>query len=298
VRAAVAEARRLADVVAVGVQGGAEYVPETDPYLMRIARTLASWGVDVVWGSGPHVVQPVHVIDPDHDGRPTVVATSLGNLLFDQHIPGTNRGALLEVLAGRDGVRALRIGSTRIDTGRVSFVRWRLPGGSAVALGETWWKLTRRVVAAPIRPPSTLQEFPGDVVDAALGDADGDGHTDLAVSFRRPFTPTNVSDLFPRSRLVDRYGRSAHVGLYRPGDLAPIWVAGTVLRPVVQLASCRGALAVAYSTLNDPKVVATGAWRWQGFGFATLPDLPGQGIPRCADVDGDGRLDPVILARS
>lgn len=110
VRAAVLDARAAADVVAVGLHGGAEYVPTTDPGQMAAARLLASWGADVVWGSGPHVVQPFHVIDPDGDGRPTIVATSLGNLLFDQHLPGTRRGALLEVLAGPDGVRAFRIG--------------------------------------------------------------------------------------------------------------------------------------------------------------------------------------------
>ncbi len=74
VRDAVVRARSSADVVAVGIHGGAEYVPTTDPYLMRLARLLASWGADVVWGHGPHVVQPVRVIDPDGDGRPTVVS--------------------------------------------------------------------------------------------------------------------------------------------------------------------------------------------------------------------------------
>ena len=42
----------------------------------------------------------------------TIVATSLGNLVFDQHIPGTRTGELLEVLAGQGGVRAYRLGST------------------------------------------------------------------------------------------------------------------------------------------------------------------------------------------
>jgi hypothetical protein len=67
---------------------------------------------------------------------------------------------------------------------------------------------------------------------------------------------------------------------------------------VAALAPCDGALAVAYSTLNDPTVVATGAWRWGGFGFVPLPDLPGAGTPACADVDGDGLLDPLVLERS
>ena len=34
----------------------------TDPHVMQLARQLASWGADVVWGQGPHVVQPIRVI--------------------------------------------------------------------------------------------------------------------------------------------------------------------------------------------------------------------------------------------
>jgi poly-gamma-glutamate synthesis protein (capsule biosynthesis protein) len=298
VRAAVLRARLSADIVAVGVHGGAEYVPESDPAMVRIARLLASWGADVVWGTGSHVVQPVHVIDPDKDGRPTVVTTSLGNLLFDQHIPGTQRGALLEVLVRRDGVRALRVGVTRIAGGRVLFRAWRAPSGNAAVLGAAWWTPTRPVTPIAVRHRSALPGFPGDVVDAAIGDANGDGRPDVAVSFRRPFSPTNVSGLVGRQRLVDQDGHAAHVGVYRPRDLRPRWVAGTVLRPVAALAPCDGTLAVAYSTLDDLTVVGTGAWRWSGFGFTPLPDLLGSGVPGCADVDGDGRLDAVILERS
>ena len=64
VRAAVREAGARADLVVVGIHGGGEYIPGTDPYLMRLARRLASWGADVVWGTGPHVVQPIRVSSP------------------------------------------------------------------------------------------------------------------------------------------------------------------------------------------------------------------------------------------
>ncbi len=295
-RRSVLRARAEADVVVVGIHGGAEYVPEPDPYVERIGGLLASWGVDVIWGSGPHVAQPVRVV---HRGtRATVLATSLGNLLFDQHIPGTDHGALLEVLVGKTGVRAYRVGATAIADGHVTFRAWQLPNGDAADVDAAWWALAQPVAPTAQQHRHTIRGFKGVVVDAAVGDVEGNGQPDLVVSFRRRFKPTNVSGLLPRKRLVDRHGRAAHIGLYRPADLRSRWVAGTVLQPVKRLAPCTGSLAVAYSTLDDPAVVATGAWRWSGFGFTQLPDLPGPGIPRCADVDGDGRLDPIILERS
>lgn len=297
-REAVGHARAIADVVAVGIHGGTEYVPGTDPYLMRLAQQLAGWGADVVWGTGPHVVQPVHVLDPDGDGRATVVTTSLGNLIFDQHLPGTRRGAVLEVLAGSDGIRVWRAGSTDHEDGPVRFAGWETPPGDAVLLDGGWWALARPADPVVAADPGPLAGFAGDVVDATLGDADEDGEPDLVVAFRRPYSPTGVNALLPRETLVDARGRTAHLGLYRPDDLRPRWVAGTLVRPVSAVAACDGMLALAYSKLDDPTVVSTGAWRWGGFGFLTLPDLPGTGSPACADVDGDGRLDPLVLERS
>jgi poly-gamma-glutamate synthesis protein (capsule biosynthesis protein) len=294
-RRAVRRARAQADVVAVGVHGGLEYAPTTDPYLMRLARRLASWGADIVWGQGAHVVQPIRVLGGTQGGRPAIVATSLGNLVFDQYVPGTRRGAILEVLVGGDGVRAFRIGSADA-TAPVRFLGWKPPRGDAVALGGEWWNLARPVTPVPVRRPGSLPGFEGEVVDAALGDPVGTGGEQLVVAFRRPFRPTNVSTLVPRSRLVDRHGLAAHVGVYGPRDLRPLWVAGTLFRPVRAVAACQGSIAVAYSGLDSAVIVGTGAWRWAGFGFLTLPELPGRGVVACANVAG--RLDPVVLERS
>jgi poly-gamma-glutamate synthesis protein (capsule biosynthesis protein) len=297
VRAAVGRARAEADVVVVGLHGGSDYNPTTDPYVLHLGRLLARWGADVVWGSGPHVVQPTEVI-PGRDGRRTIVATSLGNLLFDQNFPGTRRGELLEVLAGRRGVRAFRLGTTaQQPSDAVSFGSWLPPHGDAAALGDAWWTLAGPVETAPIRRPASLRGFPAKVVAAAIGDPEGNGGSQLAVSFWRPYRQTAVNALIPRSELVDRRGLTAHVGLYRPRDRAQLWVAGTVLRPVRRLAACDGALAVAYTPLDGSRVDGTGAWRWNGFGFSPLADLARGGAPACADIDGDGHLDPVILAR-
>lgn len=298
VRRSVTAARAAADIVAVAIHGGTEYVPARDAYLWSVARQLATWGVDVVWGHGPHVVQPIGVIDPDGDGRPTVVATSLGNLLFDQHIPGTREGALLEVLVGPGGALAFRVGRVEHPDGPVTFDGWRAPRADAVALDGAWWTPVSGVKPIQIERPAGLAGFHGDVVNAALGDADGDGRREVVVAFRRPFEPTNVNVLLPRRIWRDALGRTAHVGVYRPRTLRPEWVAGTLVRPVGSLAVCDGSLAVSYTALDDPAPVAAGAWIWREFGFRPLPDLERPGIPACADVDGDGRVDPLVLRRS
>jgi len=201
------------------------------------------------------------------------------------------------VLAGSDGVRAYRVGRT-VAAAPASFLAWKKPSADAVALGGGWWTLARAVTPASVNRPPNLVGFKGKVTTAAIGDAEGNGGRQLVVSFRRPFSPTKVNVLVPRRRLLDRHNLTAHIGLYRPRDLRPLWVAGTLLRPVARLAVCDGSLAVAYSTLNNRSIAGSGAWRWGGFGFAPLADLPRSGKPACADVDGDGRLDPLILERS
>lgn len=301
VRTAVAGARRVADIVAVSVHGGVEYRTTTDPFMFRVAQAMARWGVDVVWGHGPHVVQPVRVIDPDHDGRPTVVATSLGNFLFDQVIPGTREGAVLEVGLSGGGVFAYRLGETEHSDRRVHFSGWRLPARDAVALEGEWWTLARHPVPPAVERPGALPNWAGTgwtVTDASVGDPTGDGQVEVVVSFRRPFLKTPEKRALRGLPWSDTLGRSAHLGLYRSDDLRPIWVAGTLVRPVNAVAPCDGAMAVAYSTLDDPTTVSTGAWLWRGFGFVSAPELPGPGRPACADMDADGRSDPVIVERS
>ena len=126
------------------------------------------------------------------------------------------------------------------------------------------------------------------------GDVTGDGTPVIALSFRRPYRRTLLNASLPRRFWTDADGLSAHVGLYRMTDLSEIWVAGTLVRPVRRLAACTGAIAVAYSTLRRPRIVATSAWRWQGFAFLPLPELPGRGTPTCIDIDRDGRSEAAM----
>jgi hypothetical protein len=234
---------------------------------------------------------------------------------FSVDLPATRaadgRVDVVEVLGGPSGVTAWRAGDLVPSPTELRLPAWRLPepGVDAVALDGAWWSLVSRtaaqaeMTAAPsvmgIRsrlaraPVSGMRRF----VDASIGDVTGDGEPDLAVSFRRPFRRTLLNVSRPRGAWVDRAGMSAHVGLFRPGDLSSIWVAGTLLRPVHRLAACTGALAVTYSTLRRPTIVAATAWTWQGFGFLPMPELPGGGRPTCIDLDHDGRPDAAIIER-
>ncbi|HSF84312.1 MAG TPA: CapA family protein [Acidimicrobiia bacterium] len=291
----VAEARANADVVTVSLHGGVEYLPRPDPALKRKADQLAGWGVDVVWAHGSHVAHEVSLADPDGDGRVSVLAYGLGNFLFDQRIPGTTEGLLVEVLAAADGARGYRIGVVRHDDLRVSAVEWREPDGDAAWL-DGWWTLATAPpgVTDETVDPALVAAF-GTSTAVGIGDADGDGRDDLVAAFVRPLRPTMINQRFTEIDWTDRAGRSAHLGVYDVESKEPRWVAGSLPRVVVAVAVCDGSLALAFRELDGAAVVATSAWWWRGFGFGTASDLAGRGSPGCLDVDADGHLDPVLL---
>lgn len=295
-RTLVEAARGRADVVTVSIHGAYE-VSTTDPVLAAVAASLVSWGVDVVWGHGSHAVQPTLVDDGPRG--PAVVATSLGNLVFDQGTLSGRRGAVLEVLVDRAGVVAHRLGGVEMSDRRAHFAGWSRPAGDAVLLDRGWWQADRPAAEVPAidTPPLRGRFGGGQVVAAGIGDLDRDGEPEAVVSFRRPHRPNLITDEYPGVAWVDAEGRSAHVGVYRLTDLAPRWVAGSVPRPVGALAVCDAAVGVVYTSLDSPLPTGAGGWTWTGFGFELADDLEGSGLVSCVDLDGDGRTEPLVSGR-
>jgi hypothetical protein len=207
---------------------------------------------------------------------------------------------LLEVLADRHGVFAFRVGTAGHRDRRVRFDGWALPEGDAALLGIEWWNPTRISTLEVVRSSAVVVDgfTGGDVVDVGFGDATGTGRDDVVISHRRPYRQNEINRQYPDRKWEDAFGRSAHLGVYQSDDLKEVWVAGALFRPVARLAVCHGSLALAFDSLDDPEIVSTGGWVWQGFGYTIPAELAGPGIPGCLDVDGDGRLDPVIVGRS
>lgn len=83
VRKLVIEARANSDVVIASMHWGTEDSNIVDSEQISQANLLSSLGVDVIIGTGPHVLQKVETI-ARQDGGKTIVWYSLGNMLSSQ----------------------------------------------------------------------------------------------------------------------------------------------------------------------------------------------------------------------
>ena len=88
----IKELKNRYDVVIASVHTGIEYLPEPESEKVKKMRELIDYGVDVVLGGHPHVIQGIEVYK---DG---IIAYSLGNFIFDQNwSKETTLGLLLEI---------------------------------------------------------------------------------------------------------------------------------------------------------------------------------------------------------
>jgi len=93
-----------AELVAVAVHWGVEYVLLPVKSQRELADFLIGEGVDMVIGGHPHVVEPLEIrVNPD-TGRKAVVTYSLGNFISNMKTRDTRGGALAEIKLSRDSV--------------------------------------------------------------------------------------------------------------------------------------------------------------------------------------------------
>jgi len=109
---AVRAAHDTGAVVVVSIHWGAEYQSGASRSQKEIAARLAEAGAALIWGHGPHVLQPA---EWNKDGR-TLVLYSLGNALFDQYgLANTRQSALALVRLDPRGVADFRAIPFTID---------------------------------------------------------------------------------------------------------------------------------------------------------------------------------------
>jgi poly-gamma-glutamate capsule biosynthesis protein CapA/YwtB (metallophosphatase superfamily) len=77
-------ARNAADIVVMSIHWGIEYQRIPTNNQKDLARFLANEGVDIIFGSHPHVLQPMEWLNTT-DGRKTFVVYSLGNFISAQN---------------------------------------------------------------------------------------------------------------------------------------------------------------------------------------------------------------------
>jgi poly-gamma-glutamate capsule biosynthesis protein CapA/YwtB (metallophosphatase superfamily) len=114
-RAAIAAARQVSDVVIAMPHWGPEYSPNPNYYQLHFARVAVEAGADLVVGNHTHVVQAVQELDG------VQVFYGLGNFVFDQNWSReTQQGVILQVEFEGDRYLGYELTPTMVDIeGRV-----------------------------------------------------------------------------------------------------------------------------------------------------------------------------------
>jgi poly-gamma-glutamate synthesis protein (capsule biosynthesis protein) len=129
----------------VSVHWGLEYHPAPHTRQRELAQAFSKAGAALVWGHHPHVLQPLEWLPSETLERPTLVAYSLGNAVFDQVAPpDARRSALILVKMDQAGVQSVQAIPFEMDVPGGRLVAARPEAGNAVhhRLGE----IVRRTV--------------------------------------------------------------------------------------------------------------------------------------------------------
>jgi poly-gamma-glutamate capsule biosynthesis protein CapA/YwtB (metallophosphatase superfamily) len=116
VQKALSSVRDRVDLTIVSIHWGSEFSTAPNERQHALAQVLAGEGADIILGHHPHVLQPVEWVWGTGRNRPTLVAYSLGNALFDQGAPPAARqGALLLLELNPLGVQDVCAVTFQID---------------------------------------------------------------------------------------------------------------------------------------------------------------------------------------
>jgi poly-gamma-glutamate capsule biosynthesis protein CapA/YwtB (metallophosphatase superfamily) len=105
----VAAMRKTANITIVSMHAGVEYAANPHVTQQQFAEAAIEAGALLVIGHHPHVVQPCT------EYRTGVICYSLGNLIFDQTLPGTNNGLIAEAEFKGFSLRRVRTHKVRIS---------------------------------------------------------------------------------------------------------------------------------------------------------------------------------------
>ncbi len=97
----IRQAREMADYVVVCPHWGDEDVFEITTEQRDWAQYFLEWGVDLVIGTHPHVIQPIRTLTRN-DGHTMLVYYSIGNFLSNQEERCGNVGAMAQVIIEKD----------------------------------------------------------------------------------------------------------------------------------------------------------------------------------------------------
>ena len=100
-KARIEQAREQADVVILNIHWGNEYTHVPTDRQVYLAEKVTDWGVDIVIGHHPHVLQPIETRETA-DGRQALIAYSLGNFISAQDRPARMVGGVLDYTVRRE----------------------------------------------------------------------------------------------------------------------------------------------------------------------------------------------------
>ena len=79
-----------AEAIIFFIHWGNEYERKPNVHQINIANALCDYGVDIILGSHPHVIQPIEFITSEKTGKRTLVVYSMGNFISNQQYERTN----------------------------------------------------------------------------------------------------------------------------------------------------------------------------------------------------------------